>query len=54
MYKINKVVKCVVKVKLEKGYLAKVVIDLLLSRGKDSYYKETEATRGKYLERSLV
>ena len=54
MYKINKAVKCIVEVKLEKGHLAKVVTDLFLSRGKDGYYRETEAARGKYLERSLV
>jgi hypothetical protein len=54
MYKINEAVKCVVKVKLEKGHSAKVVTDLFLSRGKDGCYRETEAARGKYLERSLV
>jgi len=54
IYKINKAVKCVVEVKLEKGHLAKAVIDLFLSRGKNSCYKETEAAGGKYLERSLV
>jgi hypothetical protein len=54
IYKINKVVKYIVEVKLEKGYLIKVVTDLFLSRGKNGCYKKTEATRGKYLERSLV
>jgi hypothetical protein len=54
MYKINEAVKCVVEVELEKGHLAKAVTDLFLSRGKDGCYKETEAARGKYLERSLV
>jgi hypothetical protein len=54
MYKINKAVKCAVKVKLEKGHSAKAVTNLFLSRGKNGYYKEIEATRGKYLERSLV
>ena len=54
MYKINEVVKCAVKVKLEKGHSAKAVIDLFLSKGKNGCYKEIEAIRGKYLERSLV
>jgi len=54
MYKINEVVKCAVKVKLEKGHSAKAVIDLFLSRGKNSCYKEIKATRGKYLKHSLV
>ena len=54
MYKINEAVKCTVEVKLEKGHSAKVVINLFLSRGKNGYYKEIKAARGKYLERSLV
>jgi len=54
MYKINEAVKCAVEVELEKGHSAKAVIDLFLSRGKNGCYKETEAARGKYLERSLV
>ena len=54
MYKINEAVKCTVEVKLEKGHSAKAVTDLFLSKGKNSCYKETEAARGKYLERSLV
>jgi hypothetical protein len=54
MYKINEAVKCAVEVELEKGHLAKAVTDLFLFRGKNGCYKETEAARGKYLERSLV
>jgi hypothetical protein len=54
MYKINKAVKCAVEVKLEKGHLAKAVTDLFLFRGKNGCYKEIEAAKGKYLERSLV
>ena len=54
MYKINEVVKCAVKVKLEKGHSAKVVTNLFLFRGKNGCYKEIEAIRGKYLEHSLV
>jgi hypothetical protein len=54
IYKINEAVKYAVEVELEKGHLAKAVIDLFLSRGKNGCYKEIEATRGKYLEYSLV
>jgi hypothetical protein len=54
MYKINKAIKCTVKVKLEKGHSAKAIINLFLFKGKNGYYKETKATKGKYLKHSLV
>jgi hypothetical protein len=54
MYKINKAIKYIVEVKLEKGHSAKVVTNLFLFKGKNGYYKEIEATKGKYLKRSLV
>ena len=54
MYKINEAIKCIVEVKLKKGHSAKVVTDLFLFKGKNGCYKEIEATRGKYLEHSLV
>ena len=54
MYKINKAIKCAIEVKLKKGHSAKAVINLFLSKGKNGYYKEIKAIRGKYLKRSLV